>query len=316
MNTFSHLNQWLLLQRKVASIATILVLIPFCLLAHSLQGQVLVFVINILMFGVCHGSLDYLRCPPDRNGHIGRLRLFVFVIAYIALAAILLCVWFSDPGPMLVSFLSVSCLHFALDEDDHFSLGKKLLRGFLPVFAPCFLHAAAVSEVFSFLMGTHVSFSTSMTEVLKILGGMTIGLAFSSLVLDFCLACEVRCKTGFVECTETLILLLSYVLLPPLLSFTIYFCWWHSVRQCLRQISRFDSLNFANGLSIFVRKSAVFTIGSWLLALVIFFVATNTSASIDISIQAVRAMFFLLSALTIPHMFLAMIGTFRPVAAH
>ncbi len=311
MNSISHLNKWLLLQRKVATGATILALLPFSLLAHNLQGQVLVFVVNILLFGVCHGSLDHLRCPPDRKGNVGKLRLAVFLIIYVALAWLLLKVWLTDPGPMLVSFLSVSCLHFALDEENHFSFGKKILWGFLPVLAPCFLHAVAVSEVFSFLIGTHVSFSASMAEVLKILGGMIVGLACSSLMLDFCAAWEGRSKIAFVECLTTAVLLLSYVLLPPLLSFTIYFCWWHSVRQCLRQISEFDSGNFANGFSIFARKAAVFTAGSWLMALVIYYVATNTATANNTSIQAVRAMFYMLSALTVPHMFLTMIGSFR-----
>jgi len=313
MSAVSHLKQWLTVQRKVATVATILAMLPFSLLAQNLQGQVLVFVINILLFGVCHGSLDHLRCPPDRDGNVSRLRLVVFVIVYIAFAWLLLCVWLSDPGPMLVSFLSVSCLHFALDEEHDFNLGKKILWGFLPVLAPCFLHTVAVSEVFSFLIGSHVSFSTSMAQILKILGGMTLGLACSSLVLDFCLAWEKRSKTAFVECITTFVLLISYVVLPPLLSFTIYFCWWHSVRQCLRQISEFDSVSFANGLSIFAKNAVVFTAGSWLLALVIYFVATNQPTANSISIQAVRAMFYMLSALTVPHMFLTLIGTFRPV---
>ncbi|MBC7997059.1 MAG: Brp/Blh family beta-carotene 15,15'-dioxygenase [Leptolyngbya sp.] len=323
MNAASHLRDWLGLHRKVATLATLLALLPFSLLAHNFQWQISIFLLNVLLFGVCHGSLDYLRCPKDRNDSVSILRLTFFLLTYILLSALLLWVWFHDPGPMLVSFLSVSCLHFALDEEQELSLAKKFLWGFLPVLAPCFLHATAVSEVFSFLIGSEVSFSVTMSAVLKILGCMLVGLACSSIILDFFSAWEARSKAALGDCAAALALLLSYVLLPPLLSFTIYFCWWHSMRQCLRQIAQFDSVNFLNGFSIFFKKAAVFTFGSWLMAAVIYLIATkslipvpNSMAGLYLSeapLQAVRAMFYLLSALTVPHMFLSLFGTSRSV---
>jgi Brp/Blh family beta-carotene 15,15'-monooxygenase len=323
MSAVSHLKEWLRLHRKVATVATLLALLPFSLFAANFHWQVSIFLFNVLLLGVCHGSLDYLRCPPDKDGRVSGLRLSLFLLAYIFLALLLLWVWFHDPGPMLVSFLSVSCLHFALDEEQDLSFAKKCLWGFLPVLAPCFLHSEAVSEVFSFLIGSQVSFSASLSEVLKILGCMIVGLACSSLLFDFCSACEARSKAALFDCFSSLVLLLSFILLPPLLSFAIYFCWWHSVRQCLRQIAQFDSVSFANGFSIFFKKAAFFTFGSWLMAVIIYLIATNSLPSVfDSAVgysallknsaapeQATRAMFYLLSALTVPHMFLSLVGS-------
>lgn len=322
MNETSHLKEWLSIHRKWATLATFLALLPFFCLAANFYWQVAIFLANVLLFGICHGSLDYLRCPPDKNGEVSKFRLSIFSLAYISLAALLLWVWFHDPGPMLVSFLSVSCLHFALDEEQGLSIAKKFLWGLLPVLAPCFLHADAVNEVFSFLIGSSVSFSSTLSEVLKILGCMIVGLACSSLLLDICAALEARSKAAFAECASALALILSCVFLPPLLSFTIYFCWWHSLRQCLKQVAQFDSVNFANGFSIFLKKISVFTFGSWLMAATIYVIATNSLASssetaaglssmlkIDAAPeQAIRAMFYLLSALTVPHMFLSLAG--------
>jgi Brp/Blh family beta-carotene 15,15'-monooxygenase len=322
MNNASHLKHWLRIHRRWATFATLLALLPFSLWARDIYSQVSIFLLNVLLFGVCHGSLDYLRCPPDKGGEVSRLRLSIFLLAYISLALLLLWIWFHDPGPMLVSFLSVSCLHFALDEEQDLSFAKKCLWGFLPVLAPCFLHADEVSQVFSFLIGSQVSFSLTLSEVLKILGCMIVGLACSSLIFDFCSACEAKSKAAMFDCFSSLVLLLSCILLPPLLSFSIYFCWWHSVRQCLRQIAQFDSVNFATGFSIFFKKAAFFTLGSWLMAATIYFIATNSLASTSNHIsalssvlsvsaapaQAIRAIFYLLSALTVPHMFLSLLG--------
>jgi Brp/Blh family beta-carotene 15,15'-monooxygenase len=327
MSATGHLKQWLAFHRKVATMATFLAFLPFFLFAANFYWQVSIFLVNVLLFGICHGSLDYLRCPPDRDGKVSRLRLSLFLLAYISLAVLLLWVWFHDPGPMLVSFLSVSCLHFALDEEQDLSFAKKALWGLLPVLAPCFLHADDVSQVFSFLIGSQVSFSVTLSEVLKILGCMIVGLACSSLFIDICAAFEARSKSAVADCASSLALILSCVFLPPLLSFAIYFCWWHSLRQCLRQIAQFDSVNFANGFSIFFKKAALFTLGSWLMAAIIYLIATNSLASatnhlsalssvFSISAapaQATRAMFYLLSALTVPHMFLSLVDNSRAV---
>lgn len=223
MNTANHLKEWLRVHRRWATFATLLALLPFSLWARDFYSQASIFLVNVLLFGVCHGSLDYLRCPPDKDGKVSRLRLSLFLLAYIFLALLLLWVWFHDPGPMLVSFLSVSCLHFALDEEQDLSFAKKCLWGFLPVLAPCFLHADDVGRVFSFLIGSQVSFSANLSEVLKILGCMIVGLACSSLLFDFCVACEAKSKAALFDCFSSLVLLLSCILLPPLLSFSIYF---------------------------------------------------------------------------------------------
>ncbi len=323
MNNASHLKSWLRVHRRWATFATLLALLPFSLWARDFYSQVSIFLVNVLLFGICHGSLDYLRCPPDKDGEVSRLRLSIFLLAYIFLALLLLWIWFHDPGPMLVSFLSVSCLHFALDEEQDLSFAKKCLWGFLPVLAPCFLHADDVNRVFSFLIGSQVSFSLTLAEVLKILGCMIVGLACSSLVFDFCTACEAKSRAAMFDCASSLALILSCVFLPPLLSFAIYFCWWHSLRQCLRQIAQFDSVNFANGFLIFFKKAAFFTLGSWLMAATIYFIGTNSLTSASESVfglssvlkisavpeQATRAMFYLLSALTVPHMFLSLVGS-------
>jgi Brp/Blh family beta-carotene 15,15'-monooxygenase len=298
-------EDWLAVHRRVACGATAVSIAPLFYCCKDLNCQVLFFIGNVLLFGVCHGSLDHLQCPPDKNGKVGVLRFLLFLFIYLALAVIVLYVWFHEPGPMLVGFLTFSCLHFILDEDQILPFWQKLLLGSLPVLAPCFLHVQAVSEIFSFLVNSQTSFSAQMMSILKALGFLAIGLASASLLVSFCGAIERRSVKGGLAVLPGVLLLIAYVSLPPLLSFTIYFCWWHSMRKCILLVDKFQTKDFLSGLVNFVKSAALITLGSWLFALIIFFMMPSKGVG-ELAAQQIRTIFYLLSALTVPHMFLSM----------
>lgn len=294
------------------TIATATALIPLFLLVKDLNGQAIFFIANVLLFGVCHGSLDHLQCPPDRTGRVGGFRLLGFGSIYVALAGLVLYVWLRDPGPMLVSFLSISCLHFALDEDEQLPFIQRLLWGFLPVLAPCFLHVQAVSQLFSFLIGSQTAFSSEMIAALRMLGFIVCGLAFATLVVDIFAAIEKRSRASLIDSIPGALLLISSIILPPLLSFTIYFCWWHSLRQCIKLVGLFRTETFYPGLLRFMKAAAPLTLGSWALAAIIYAIVPRPGVGENFAPQ-IRTIFYLLSALTVPHMVLALIKVPMPL---
>ncbi|CAN5220069.1 Brp/Blh family beta-carotene 15,15'-dioxygenase [soil metagenome] len=302
MNQLTH---WFDLHRRYATVATVVAVVLLLSLAKSLQWQVFFFVFNVLLFGVCHGSCDHLRCPPDKYCNVGIARLLLFAASYLAFAALVFYVWLHDPGPMLVSFLSVSCLHFAMDEDEMLSFPKKLLWGILPVLAPCFLHARDVGQLFGFLTGSQGEFSEQLNTVLQLFGFLVLGLASASLIVDIFGALQQQSKRMLAISISELALLLSYVLLSPLLSFTVYFCWWHSVRQSLKLSAKFDSSDLGRGLGKFIKHAIPFTLGSWLMALILYLTVSEPGSHQEFA-QQIRTIFYLLSALTVPHMFISM----------
>jgi len=303
----SQEQNWLAKHRRIATIATALAIPPLLMLGKDLRGQALFFIANVLLFGVSHGALDHLQCPPGKNGRVSWLRFLAFGAIYLSLSGLVLYVWLHDPGPMLVSFLSVSCLHFAMDEDRNLSFVQRLLGGFLPVLAPCFLHMQEVGALFSFLIDSQAAFSAEMISVLQMVGFILIGIASASIVVETFLAMEKRSLTILADVLAAVVLIVAYILLPPLLSFTIYFCWWHSLRQSIKLVARFKTNNFSVGLDKFVKAAAPLTLGSWLLALIIYLLLPEKGLGEDLA-QQIRTIFYLLSALTIPHMFLGLFG--------
>ncbi len=299
-------EDWIRIHRRITTVATALAIAPLFLLLRDLTGQALFFIANVLLFGICHGSLDHLQCPPDKNGQVNGLRLIAFGFVYLCLSGLVIYVWFHDPGPMLVSFLSISCLHFALDEDKNLPFAERLLWGFLPVLAPCFLHGQEVSQLFSFLIGSQTPFSAEMIAVLKMLGFIICGFASVFLLIDIFAAAEKRSWTAFMDAMPGVLLFASSIILPPLLSFTLYFCWWHSLRQCIKLVASFRTEKFSLGLVKFLTTAAPLTLGSWALSITIFLMLPKTAISDDLAPQ-IRTIFYLLSALTVPHMVLALI---------
>jgi len=96
------------------------------------------------------------------------------------------------------------------------------------------------------------------------------------------------------------ILILNYYL-PPLLAFTFYFCFLHSIRHSFSLIHEIDNKNFKNGLILFLKKALPLTI----LTIIIYIAALfyiNDYFEFDEAI--LKIIFIGLASLTFPHILL------------
>jgi len=300
----SRREDWLDLHRRLATILTASAFLPLFFLLRDLQSQVVFFILNVALFGMSHGSVDHLRCPPAKNGTLSAFRLVIFGSLYIGLSSLVLYIWLHDPGPMLVSFLLLSCIHFAMDEDEALPVAEKFVWGSLPVLAPCFLHAQAVGEMFSFLTGAPDEFSATLNSSLRLIAYLLLGLAVMSLLVDTLTALEDQDRNKLGVVASDLLLMSCYLFLPPLVSFTVYFCWWHSIRQCIKLIAQFNTTDFRRGLAAFAWNALPLSLGGCLMACLLYLMFASTSTQ-QFALQ-IRTVFYLLSALTVPHMFVEM----------
>ena len=96
------------------------------------------------------------------------------------------------------------------------------------------------------------------------------------------------------------ILILNYVF-TPLIAFTIYFCFLHSIRHIISISYELDPNSFLDGVKIFIKKALPLTIVTAVLYLLAILFLSNLYALNDVIIKVI---FIGLASLTFPHILL------------
>ena len=103
---------------------------------------------------------------------------------------------------------------------------------------------------------------------------------------------------SFLDCFS--IILLNYTF-SPLVAFTIYFCFLHSIRHSITLVFELDNKNFFNGAKIFFKKTLPLTFITAIIFILSFY-AINNYYSLNSSI--LKVIFIGLASLTFPHILL------------
>ena len=91
------------------------------------------------------------------------------------------------------------------------------------------------------------------------------------------------------------------VFLSPLIAFTIYFCFLHSIRHSISLITELDQKSLRNGLLVFIKKATPLTILTAIFCLIgLYFL--NINYNFDSAI--LKLIFIGLASLTFPHILL------------
>ena len=265
----------------------------------------LVCLFLILVIGVSHGSLDNLK--GRKLLQIFRIyNFFIFYLSYILISLIVIFLWVIAPSISLVVFLVVASHHFG-KEDTQFLIIKNsylnqllfFLKGSLIVFTPMYFHFDETISIFKLLLIDNESFYEflNIIETNKILLYCIIVSTLSSIIL-FAKNFEFKRFTIFLDYFS--ILIINYYF-SPLVAFTIYFCFLHSVRHSISLISELDNDNLTNGLKIFTKKALPLTILTAIFCFLGLYLLNNTY-SLDSSI--LKIIFIGLASLTFPHILL------------
>jgi Brp/Blh family beta-carotene 15,15'-monooxygenase len=242
----------------------------------------------ILLLGVPHGGLDgavarRIGWPPGLVSWLG------FHLAYAILAALTAVLWWLFPLAGLGVFLLISALHFG--GSDIASVGTNSLPwmahgGLVPIAIPS-LQPALVEPIFIILVGAE-------NANLLLNGLISLFLPWLLILIGYCFYAHKH-----PQYRRSLFSLLGFVglaiVLPPLASFALYFCFWHSRGHMLRL---WQSLKLTERRRS-GREAAAYTVISWLAAgLIFYYVQTPSTAAL------IKLTFIGLAALTLPHMLL------------
>ena len=265
----------------------------------------LVCLFLILVIGVSHGALDNLK-GKKLFQIFGINNFFIFYLSYILVSLIVIFLWIIAPSISLVFFLVVASHHFG-KEDTQFLIIENsylnqllfFLKGSLIVFTPMYFHFDETISIFKMLLIDSESFYEflNVVETNKILL-YCITLSTLSNIILFVKNFELKRFIIFLDYFSILIINFYF---SPLVAFTIYFCFLHSVRHSISLMSELDNDNLTNGLKIFTKKALPLTILTIIFCFLSLYLLNNTY-NFDSSI--LKIIFIGLASLTFPHILL------------
>jgi len=265
----------------------------------------LICLLLILTIGVSHGSLDHVKGKKLFNIlNISKISIFYF--SYILIAILVIIIWIKIPFISLMCFLLVASYHFGkedtqflMNENSYFNQLLFFLKGLLIIAAPMFFHFDETIIIFKLLLVDNEIFYSTLEfiEVNKIL---PIAIILSSLSSVFLFLRKFEIKKFIIFLDYFSILVLNYYL-TPLVAFTIYFCFLHSIRHSITLIYEIDKNDFKNGLKIFVQKALPLTVLTAIFCLIGLYLLNN---NYDFNSSILKIIFIGLASLTFPHILL------------
>ena len=261
--------------------------------------------ILILIVGVSHGSLDHLKGKKLLKIFNIENILF-FYLSYILIAIGIMVTWVAIPTFSLIFFLLVASFHFG-KEDTEFLITKNsylnqllyLFKGTLIVLAPLYFHFEDTISIFKLLLVENESFYETLNfiEANKILH---IGIAISTLSSVYFFIKQFEFKKIIIFLDYFSIVILNYFL-SPLLAFTLYFCFLHSIRHSITLVFELDKNNLKNGTKLFIKKAVPLTVITIIISCIGLYLL---SISYELNSSILKVIFIGLASLTFPHILL------------
>ncbi len=259
----------------------------------------------ILIIGVSHGSLDHVK-----GGKLLKIfkieNISLFYLSYIFLAVMVVTLWIFIPSILLIIFLLVASYHFGKEDtqflhnyNSHFMGIMYFLKGSLVILAPLYFHFDETISIFKLLLIDNENFYSSLSFI-ENNRLIDLGIILSSISSIILFIKKFTFKNFSIFFDYFSILILNYYL-SPLIAFTAYFCFLHSVRHSITLIYELDNTNIKNGLLIFIKKAMPLTLLTAIICLVGIYLL-NFKYDFDNSI--IKVIFIGLASLTFPHILL------------
>jgi len=251
------------------------------------------FLISII--GVSHGALDHVKGYKLMKIYKINNKYFFYPV-YIFCCLLVIFFWIIFPSVTLILFLLVASYHFGKEDSCVGNIIKKkfinlfyLFKGSVVVVAPLFFHTEETLQIF------------------KILGDSLILTHENFLILLFLISFIANIfimqwsnNSGFFLADWVTIFTLN-IFFSPLVAFTIYFCFLHSVRHSFGLIYEIDNKNFKIGFKKFLKLALPLTLVTAILFVVGVYILTNYYVLDD---AILKVIFIGLASLTFPHILL------------
>ena len=270
---------------------------PFYLIFN--YEPIIICLFTILIIGISHGSLDNIKGTK-------LLKLFgykssvLFYSIYLIISLSIIILWLILPNTVLLLFLIVAAFHFG-KEDTVFTFKKEFLiseilfflKGSSVIIAPLLFQRDATNEIFKTL-NFYVFESAIFNNYFLMI------LLFLSFLSSIIISNKKNVDIKALMIMDFLSLIILNFFLTPVLAFTIYFCFLHSIRHSITLIFELNK-SFKVGLKKFISKAIPLTLITGIVFLIaIYFL--NNFYKLDEAIY--KVIFIGLASLTFPHILL------------
>jgi len=246
----------------------------------------------ISTIGVSHGALDH-----EKGKKIIKLlnlkKIELFYLAYVFLSLLIIFLWTIAPIITLIIFLIVASYHFGKEDSvfaeikyNYFSNVLFFFKGSIVVLAPLYFSQEETFEIFKIL---NVNINPISQDFL-------LTLILLSLLSNFLLK-----KNVLIHSIDTLSITIINWAFSPLVAFTIYFCFLHSIRHSFSLIYEINKKNFKKGSNLFIKKALPLTGLTGFLFLISLYVLNNYFL---LNSAILKVIFIGLASLTFPHILL------------
>ena len=256
----------------------------------------------ILSIGISHGAMDNYKARKLLSIYKIKNKT-IFFSTYIFISALVIFIWNLYSSYTLVAFLVVASYHFGLEDTSFLHKGNSIIdqifyfiKGSLIIFAPLFFYFDETLKIFETLM-----VSESFLTFLELEHWIINVCLFFSISGYFYFIYKNQFKDFEILLLDMFsIIVLNYVF-SPLIAFTIYFCFLHSVRHIVSISYDLDKNDFLNGVKLFVKKALPLTI----VTAILYLLATIfLSKSYGLNEVIIKVIFIGLASLTFPHILL------------
>ena len=265
----------------------------------------LICLLLILSIGISHGSLDNIKGEKLlKILKINNNSIFYLLYSLITVAVIVL--WMIFPTICLIIFLIVASYHFGKEDtqfliiaNSYFNQILFFIKGSLIILAPIYFHFDETINIFKLLLVNNENFYY-LLDFIETNNILLFGIILSTLahIILFGKNFEIKKFAIFFDYFSILILNFYF---SPLLAFTVYFCFLHSVRHSITLILELDNHDLGSGFKKFLKKALPLTILTAIVSLIGLYFLNNTY-NLDSSI--LKIIFIGLASLTFPHILL------------
>ena len=280
-----------------------IVFFNLCILVSPLNKiidiNLIICLFLILIIGISHGSLDNIKGRKLLK-IFGFKSEYIFYIIYLTISSLIILLWIIFPNTVLLIFLIVACYHFG-KEDTVFFVNKEILfkeilyffKGSSVIIAPLLFHREETIEIFralNFNIFENSLFSDTFLLIFLFLG----------LISSFFLSHKKDINFKIILMTDFLSILIINFFLNPILAFTIYFCFLHSIRHSITLVFELDK-SLKNGFRKFIKKAIPLTLITGFTFIVAIYLLNNFY---ELNEAIYKVIFIGLASLTFPHILL------------